>query len=112
VFGVSSSIDASFAPARLASAKELQAAVLRARWPLDADVVLVSVDSGLSRQDLYQVYYSASYALYPRRVWLANGPGDIARRNAHHVLLLGSDGSFPAAHRFQLSPVLSLVQLP
>ena len=110
--------------------QELQQAVQIARWSSDSDVVFLAEASALSRQDLYQVYYSTSYALYPRRVWLAawcdaeasasqcettnaraTAESAIARHGARHVVIIGRRHSFPHARRHPVSGLVSLLEL-
>lgn len=131
VAGVSSTVDAYLAPAGVSSAQELQQAVQIAKWSSDSDVVFLAEASALSRQDLYQVYYSTSYALYPRRVWLASwcdsaasaaqcettnaratAESAIARHGARHVVMIGRRNSFPHARRQPVSGMVSLLELP
>jgi len=78
VAGPFGTLDAFLKPVNLSRGDPLSAAVQHANWPADADVVVVADGHELPRQELYQVYYSISYLLYPRRVWLAS-PCDASR---------------------------------
>src|SRR5688572_4726241 len=84
-----SALDAYFAPMQVRAAA-LRDAVLAEKWPADANVLLVA-DGSLERQTTYQTYYSTSYVLYPRRVWLVSAcdrrsiDAALARHDARHV---------------------------
>ena len=77
------------------SGDDVQKAVKHAGWPRDATVVLLADDRTLTRQDIYQTYYSTSYVLYPRRVWLQPGCGLASAQSAarkygtRHVIAIG-----------------------
>ena len=72
--GRNASIDANLDAVHVPGDEALRAAVAATRWPMDEDVALVTTDSTLSRDQVVQLYFSASYLLYPRRVWLASAP--------------------------------------
>jgi hypothetical protein len=116
VTGPFGTIDGFLKPVNLSSGSQLRLAVERAGWPSDADVVLRAPDEVLSRQDLYQVYYSTSYLLYPRRVWLdspsaSDGPTGRhesgSRRGSRYVVLIGSTNSLHHRHH----PVSDMIAL-
>lgn len=77
--GASNAIDGYLAPVNLSSAEQLRRAMKDAKSESHDDVVLFSAAAPLSRQDLYQVYYSTSYALYPQRVWLATCVAEVRK---------------------------------
>jgi hypothetical protein len=81
--GRNASVDANLAVVHMASGEELRAMVAAARWPFTDDVALVTAGSALSKDEVVQLLYSASYLLYPRRVWLATAPGP-----ARHALVV------------------------
>jgi hypothetical protein len=100
----------------LSSAAALRDAVTAAKWPADANVLVVA-DRSLDRQTIYQTYYSTSYVLYPRRVWLvttcdpAVAEAAIARYDARHVVSIGSTSVFPHARNRPMSDMFSLVEI-
>ena len=131
VVGASGPVDAYLAPVGLSSVQQLQHAVQRANWSSGSDVVFLAEASVLSRQDLYQVDYTTSYALYPTRVWLASwcdsaasaaqceitnarptAGSAIAEHSARHVVLIGRSDAFPHARRQPISDIVSLLELP
>lgn len=67
---VSASIDRHLVPAGV-TAEELREAVERAGWQPGDDVLVVASERPATREDLYQVYYSTGYLLYPSRVDVA-----------------------------------------
>jgi hypothetical protein len=101
------SIDRNLAVVNLSSGEQLRAAVDRAHWPQDEDVVVVDAGSTLSHSELTQFYYSASYLLYPRRVWLSHAP-----HQPRYVLLVGRSNPFDHSSCHPLSDLLTLVNLP
>jgi hypothetical protein len=115
--GAASALDVYFAPTELSSASALEDAVLAAKWPADANVVVVA-DPSLDRQTIYQTYYSTSYVLYPRRVWLISAcDGETAeaaidRYDARFVVSIGRTMILPHAEHRKLSDMFSLIELP
>ena len=124
-------IDALIAPLQLSSGNDLRDSVLRAGWSVNDDVLILGAASAVSAQELQQIYYSTSYLLYPRHVWLAAwcDPGAssercrafglmadpneaIKRYGTRQVMLVGRANPFPYARSRPLTSVLSLVQLP
>ena len=109
-----SALDAYFSPMEVRSAAGLRDAVLAAKWPVDANVLLVA-DRSLDRQTIYQTYYSTSYVLYPRRVWLvsecdpATIDAAVARHDARYVVSIGRTTVFPHAQRRRISDMFALV---
>jgi hypothetical protein len=81
--GTNASVDANLAIVHISSADELRARVAAARWPVNEDVALVTAESTLSKDEVVQLYFSASYLLYPRRVWLPT-----ASARARHALVV------------------------
>ena len=110
-----SAVDAYLAPMHVKSAAALRDAVLAANWPADANVLVVA-DQSLDRQTIYQTYYSTSYVLYPRRVWLVSAcdaetmAASIARYDARYVVAIGRPPVFPHAQRRNVSDMFSLVE--
>jgi hypothetical protein len=127
--GANAAIDESLQPVGL-DARQLRDGVGRAGWPADSDIVVLGAVSGVPVNDLTQAYYSASYLLYPRRLWMAAWCDDRAAKvdcdrrhalsdasaavQAHHarrVMVVGTLNPFrPGASR-PLSDRLSLVDL-
>jgi hypothetical protein len=111
-----SALDAYFAPMHVRSTAALRNAVLAAKWPVDADVLVVA-DRSLDRQTIYQTYYSTSYVLYPRRVWLVEScdppmiDAAIARHDARHVVSIGRTTVLPHAQRVSISDMFALIQV-
>ena len=109
-----SALDAYLAPMRVRSAAAVRGAVLAANWPADANVLVVA-DPSLDRQTVYQTYYSTSYVLYPRRVWLVSAcdrktvDAAIARYDARYAVAIGRATIFPHAQRQTMSDMFSLV---
>jgi hypothetical protein len=110
--------------------KELRAAIERAGWLPDAAIVVLGAVSSVSAEDLTEVYYSASYLLYPRPVWLASWCDEEAApaecllrhalpdpmiaatgRHAHDVMVVGPSNPFVHASSEPLSNRLNLVEL-
>ena len=106
-------IDANLAIAGFSS-DLLRQAVRDEGWAPTDDVVVLASSSDLSASELTQIHFSASYLLFPRRVWAAtwcdsgadrnechrrDGAADaeaaVAARHATHVLLLGDVNPFP-----------------
>ncbi len=112
-----SALDAYLLPMQIGSAAALRDGVLAAEWPVDANVVVVA-DQTLDRQTIYQTYYSTSYVLYPRQVWLASScdpvtiDADVARHDARYVVSIGRTSVFPHAQRRRMSGMFTLVELP
>ena len=107
------------------SGDDVSKAVAHAGWEGDATVVLLADDRTLNRQDIYQTYYSTSYALYPRRVWLWPGCGLEAAFTAartygtRHVIAIGPQRCYlrereqvTFAWARPVSPKFALVDLP
>lgn len=111
-----SHLDAYFAPTRVTSAARLRDAVVAATWPSDADVLVVA-DPSLGRQTIYQTYYSTSYVLYPRRVWLLptcdseTVDAAVARHDARYVVSIGRAPVIPHGERRPVSDMFTLVEL-
>jgi len=110
-----SALDAYFAPMHVRSTAALRDAVLAAKWPVDADVLVVA-DRSFDRQTIYQTYYSTSYVLYPRRVWLVSScdpatiDAAIVRHDAGHVVSIGRTTVLPHAERLRISDMFTLVE--
>jgi hypothetical protein len=127
---VNGSIDVHLAPARITSADALRYAVAEAGWLPGEDVVVLARASAVTRGELYQVFYSTAYLLYPTRVWVgawcdaratqaqcdileANGPESaVARYRARRMLVIGGENPFPSARSAPLSDMAALVSLP
>ena len=127
---VNASIDAHLAPARIASADALRHAVAEAGWLPGEDVVVLARASAVTRGELYQVFYTTGYLLYPTRVWVgawcdaratqaqcdileANSPESAAARyRARRMLVIGGENPFPSARSAPLSDMAALVSLP
>jgi hypothetical protein len=127
--GPSATIDSHLKPARVLSG-ELRAAVLRAGWSTGDDILLLASASSLSVQELYQVYYSAGYLLYPSRVWIAawcdpaasstqceslgaqTPASAVSRHGVRQVLLAGQPNPFPGAKVEHINGILNAVTLP
>jgi hypothetical protein len=127
---VNASIDAHLAPARIASADALRHAVVAAGWLPGEDVVVLARASAVTRGELYRVFYTAGYLLYPTRVWVgawcdaratqaqcdildADGPQSAAARyRSRRMLVIGGGNPFPSAHSAPLSDMAALVSLP
>ena len=125
----SATIDSYLKPARVSSGQALRDAVRRAGWSRQEDILLLASASSLSRQELYQVYYSAGYLLYPARVWIAawcdpeassaqcetlraEAPESaVSRHRVRQVLLLGHANPFPHATVEHMSGLLAAVTL-
>lgn len=111
-----SALDAHFATLHVKSAASLRDAVRAAKWPADADVVVVA-ERSLARQIIYPTYYSTSYVLYPRRVWLVSScdpatiDATIARHGARHVVSLGRTTFLPHGEHLKISDMFTLVEL-
>jgi hypothetical protein len=99
-----SSIDTFLGPAQITSA-QLRGAAKIAGWR-EGDEVVVVADRAISREQLYQVYYSAGYVLYPIKVRLAGRASSPSR-----LLVLGPH-RFSHANVNQLSAMAALVTLP
>lgn len=126
---LSASVDAYLAPIHL-DGDALRTAVFEAGWAGDQDILLVVAASAMSPQERLQVYYSASYLLYPARVWLsawcdpeatqmqcgaatAAPPEEAASRHrSRYILLVGRANPFPTAPARQLTEMLRMVNLP
>jgi hypothetical protein len=67
----SSSIDTFLRPARITSS-QLRRGVTAAGWRSSDEVFVLPANGAMSREDVYQVYYSAGYVLYPMKVRLAD----------------------------------------
>jgi hypothetical protein len=102
--GYNASVDGNLVLVNLTSGEQLRAAVADARWPPNDDVVVVVASSNLSSTEVMRFYYSASYLLYPRPLWLTSAP-----RQARHALVVGTSNPFSNSRSRQLSDVLSLV---
>jgi hypothetical protein len=109
--GATNAIDDYLAPVNLASADALRRAMKDAKSQVDDDVVLFAANSPLSRQDLYQVYYSTSYALYPQRVWLATCEAEVMKYRPRFVLVIGSQRPALGVAAASLSSNLNLVEI-
>jgi hypothetical protein len=110
VAGPFGTLDAFLKPVNLSTGDPLSAAVRQANWPADADVVVVADRHDLPRQELYQVYYSVSYLLYPRRVWLASPCdasrttkrcNDVSEQRSRYLVVIGA--AIGANHRSQFA---------
>lgn len=124
------SIDLYLELADVDGAQALRRRVIEAGWMPNDDVLVLAAASAISRQDLYQLYYSTGYVLYPSRVWLAawcdahataaqcetlaaEAPRSAARRHrARRVLLVGDENPFPGSGSTPLSKRVALVTLP
>ena len=100
----SSSIDTFLGPAQITSA-QLRGAAKSAGWR-EGDEVVIAADHAISREDVYQVYYSAGYVLYPIKVRLAD-----SAKSPSRLLVLGRH-RFSQDHVTQLSAMTALVTLP
>jgi hypothetical protein len=127
---VNASIDAHLEPARIASANTLRQAVAEAGWLPGEDVVVLARASAVTRGELYQVFYTTGYLLYPTRVWVgawcdaratqaqcdileAKTPESAAARyRARRLLVIGGENPFPSARSTPLSDMAALVSLP
>ena len=126
----SASIDVHLEPARIASAEDLRREIAEAGWTSGEDVLVLAAASAMTREDLYQVYYSAGYLLYPSRVWLAawcdpkssqtqcetleavTPQAAIARHRVRRVLLVGDENPFPGSGEKRASSRIALMTLP
>lgn len=106
----SSAADEYLAPAHVSDGRALREA-LREAGSRASDDVAVLADPGISRQDIYQVYYAASYALYPQRVWLASSEDDVVKRQARFVLALGGKPALLDGASRSVSTNLTLIDL-
>jgi hypothetical protein len=127
---VNASIDAHLAPARIAGADALRHAVAEAGWLPGEDVLVLARASTVTRGDLYQVFYTTGYLLYPTPVWigawcdaratraqcdiLEAGSAELvaARHRARRMLVIGGGNPFPSARSSRLSDIAALVSLP
>jgi hypothetical protein len=128
--GSNATIDDSLQVVNLMNGEQLREATGRAGWPSDADIVVLGPVSSVSVTDLTRVYYSASYLLYPRRIWLAawcdgeaakeecsrrhalsDPSAAVAGHHARHVMLVGPSNPFVHGSSRPLSNRLSLVDL-
>lgn len=126
----SASIDIHLEPAGLAGADDLRRAVAEAGWGPGEDILVLAASSAITRQDLYQLYYSTGYLLYPSRAWLAawcdpeasatqcetldaeRPQSAVARYRVRRVLLVGGGNPFPGSDSRRLSDRIILVTLP
>jgi hypothetical protein len=109
VAGPFGTLNAFLKPVNLSTGEPLSVAVQHANWPADAEVLVLAEEHDLSRQELYQVYYSISYVLYPRRVWLASPCDarrttkrckDVSGQHSRYLVVIGANnGSQFAWHR-------------
>jgi hypothetical protein len=107
VSGTDATVDKNLGVVDLASGDELRAAVTAADWNASEDVVVLASCSPLSRTELTQLYYSASYLLYPRRVWLTSAPP-----RTRHALVVGKLDPTGTSRSHPVSSLLRLVDLP
>jgi hypothetical protein len=110
------SVDDLLAPANLSSGMQLKRAVSEANWLSGVDVVLIP-SAQMPRHDVYQVYYSVSYLMYPTRVWLATTTCEeisdaAARFKSRHLILLGCGHAQTNASQVAVSDRMRLVELP
>ncbi len=130
VGGSNATIDKNLQLVNLANGQQLREATDQAGWPADVDVTVLAPVSGVSGDDLARLYYSFSYVLYPRRLWLAawcDGEAameECSRRHAplvpadavggHHarrVILVGSSNPFARGSSRRLTNRLSLIDI-
>jgi hypothetical protein len=126
----SSSIDAQFAPARIAGADALRRAVADAGWRPGEEVVVLARASAVTPGELNQILFATGYLLYPSRVqvgaWCDAGAAlahcktleaqdpesTVARYGAQRFLVIGGQNPFPSARWAPLSDMAALVSLP
>ena len=126
----SSSIDAQFAPARIASADTLRRAVTSAGWRPGEEVMVLARASAVTPGELNQIVYATGYLLYPSRVRVGawcdagaapaqcqtleahNPESTVARYGARRLLVIGGHNPFPSAQWAPLSDMAALVSLP
>jgi hypothetical protein len=130
VGGSNGAIDENLRLVNLASGQRLREATDQAGWPADADVAVLAPVSTVSDDTLTQLYYSFSYLLYPRRLWLAawcdgeaaveecsrrhalsDAAAAVAGHHARRVILIGRSNPFVHASGRRLSNELSLIDL-
>ena len=91
VQGPDGTLNAFLTESHLGRASDVRAEAERAGWPPQADVIMTTADASLTDRAITQAYYSISYALYPRRVWLA---GDArAPKNVRGTIVLNACGA-------------------
>ena len=125
----SASIDIHLKPTGIAGADHFRHAIGEAGWTSEEDVLVLAAASAITRQDLYQFYYSAGYLMHPARVWLAawcdaaasaeqcltlaaeDPHTALARHRARRVLLIGPENPFPGSDVRALSHKVAVVTL-
>ena len=105
----SSSIDTFLRPAHINSA-QLRGGVQTAGWRQAEEIVVLAADEAMSREEVYQVYYSAGYLLYPVKVRLSANPTNVT--NPTNLVVFGGPNPFVHAQVGQLGPTTALVTLP
>jgi hypothetical protein len=109
------SIDEFLEPAHTTAAALRRGAACAGWRPEDA-IVVVAADPAISREDLYQVYYSAGYLLYPSTVRVSENPRNPGNprnpMNPVGVLVFGGPNPFSGGEVEQLSETTALVTLP
>lgn len=129
--GSLATVDGYLQTVKVEHAETLVAAVKKAGWDADSDVIMVAKASAVSNQTLTQVYYATSYLLSPRRVWLrawcdpaatteqcaaVHGvaePFKAGDQKLQHLVVVG--GAIPFSgpvERTHISSELTLVDLP
>ena len=125
----SASIDIHLKPTGIVGADHFRQAIDEAGWTSGEDVLVLAAASAITRQDLYQFYYSVGYLLHPARVWLAawcdaaatadqcitlaaeDPHAALARHRARRVLLIGPDNPFPGSDVRSTSHKVALVTI-
>jgi hypothetical protein len=105
--GPDATIDNLISVANVASGQALRDAVNGAGWPVTDDVVVVG---DAANRDLAQIYQSASYLLYPRRLWLAFDLSAASAR-ARHLIVIGRPSGLSESAGRPISSGLRLVDV-